>query len=101
MVRKLGRSAHPYLLVSYFSFIATLAGLVGTFTFEKPAIPDNWREWGVWLVIGLSGFVFFFFDCCVCSFAFILLILVMLPDGPGRECSTVDCSSSEREPPHP
>jgi drug/metabolite transporter (DMT)-like permease len=60
MVRKLGRSAHPYLLVSYFSFIATLAGLVGTFTFEKPAIPDNWREWGVWLVIGLSGFVFFF-----------------------------------------
>lgn len=54
IIRKIGESEHPVVIVNYFMFIATVVGLIG-------AIP-NWympqgKEWAILISMGFFGFI--------------------------------------------
>ncbi len=55
VIRKIGKSEHPVVIVNYFLMVATLIGAV--FSYFNWIRPQGYTEWGMLLSMGLFGFI--------------------------------------------
>lgn len=58
-IRWIGKRAHPLISVNYFAVWCTLVSAVGLLFVPSISfvLPSGWREWGLLIFIGITGFV--------------------------------------------
>lgn len=57
IIRKIGTSEHPLVIVAYFTGFATLIGLVGLLAGVEPWIQPTQQDWFWLLSLGIVGFI--------------------------------------------